>query len=474
MGRYKYLIKNIGLMTISNFGSKILSFLLVPLYTSILTTEEYGIYDIYTVTIFLLAPILSLNIVEAVMRFSLDTENDRNEIFSTAIFQYIIAVILCFVFIIVNCKIGIIKSFCYYPIYFVLYFALSLLADLMVQFARGLERLVDVTISGIISSLCTLGCNILFLVVFKAGLEGYFLASCSAFVATAGYLIVRLKAWKYIHVKSAISLHKKMTSYSIPMIFNTVGWWINNVSDKYVVTFLCGAAANGVFSVAYKIPSILTMFQTIFNQAWTISAVKEFDENSSEFYSNIYKVYNFVLVVLCSGLIIFNKLIAKILFANDFYVAWKYAPFLMLAVVFGSLSNLLGGIFAAAKKTKVYGKTTMVGAGVNVIANVGLVLLCGPVGAAIATVLSNIVVWGCRIKEANKIILIQTRYTRNFISYIIVFIQCICMLIIENSIFMYPLEVAFLLIILILYRGELMEFLQQLGKISKKLGKGKR
>lgn len=468
MGKYKYLIKNMGLMTISNFGSKILSFLLVPLYTSILTTEEYGIYDLYTVTIFLLAPIFSLNIVEAVMRFSLDKDKDRKEIFSTAILQYVIAVVLCFCIIFLNVKIELIKSFCYYPVYFVLYFALSLLADLMVQFARGMERLVDVTISGIISSLCTLGFNILFLVVFKAGLKGYFLASCSAFVASAGYLIIRLKAWRYIRFKAAFSLRKKMIEYSSPMILNTIGWWINNVSDKYVVTILCGTAANGIFSVAYKIPSILTMFQTIFNQAWTISAVKEFDENSGEFYSNIYKVYNFLLVILCSGLIICNKFIARILFANDFYIAWKYAPFLMLSVIFGSLSNLLGGIFAAAKNTKVYAKTTMIGAIVNIFANIGLVLVFGPVGAAIATVLSNAIVWACRINEANKIISIKVNYMRNAMSYILIFIQCTVMLVMPNENYMYLYEVFSLIVIVVLYRSEMAEFIGHLNKIKRK------
>ena len=43
---YKYLLKNIGLLTLSNFGTKILLFLLLPLYTSILTVEEYGLYDL--------------------------------------------------------------------------------------------------------------------------------------------------------------------------------------------------------------------------------------------------------------------------------------------------------------------------------------------------------------------------------------------------------------------------------------------
>ena len=111
------------------------------------------------------------------------------------------------------------------------------------------------------------------------------------------------------------------------------------------------------------------MFQTIFNQAWTLSAVKEYDENNSEFYENIYKIYNSGMVIICSGLIIFNKVIARILFANEFYKAWEYAPFLMISVVFGSLGAVIGGIFTATKKSAIIGKTTFVGAVTNIVLN---------------------------------------------------------------------------------------------------------
>ena len=69
---YKYLLKNIGLLTLSNFGTKILLFLLLPLYTSILTVEEYGLYDFINTTITLLIPVLTFNISEAVIRFLLE------------------------------------------------------------------------------------------------------------------------------------------------------------------------------------------------------------------------------------------------------------------------------------------------------------------------------------------------------------------------------------------------------------------
>ncbi len=63
MTQYKYLAKNIGILAISQFGVKLLSFFLVPLYTSILTTEEYGIYDLFSTTILLLIPFVTLNML---------------------------------------------------------------------------------------------------------------------------------------------------------------------------------------------------------------------------------------------------------------------------------------------------------------------------------------------------------------------------------------------------------------------------
>ena len=80
--RYKYLIKNTGILTISSFSTKILTFLMVPLYTSVLTTEEYGTYDLAVSTVSLLIPILSVNIVDGVMRYSMDSRYDRADIFS--------------------------------------------------------------------------------------------------------------------------------------------------------------------------------------------------------------------------------------------------------------------------------------------------------------------------------------------------------------------------------------------------------
>ena len=78
--KYSYLIQNTLLFTISSFGSKILSFLLVPFYTNILSTSDYGTADLITTTTTLLIFIFTINIADSVLRFAIERSEKQEEI----------------------------------------------------------------------------------------------------------------------------------------------------------------------------------------------------------------------------------------------------------------------------------------------------------------------------------------------------------------------------------------------------------
>lgn len=455
MEKYKYFLKNIGLMTLSNFASKILSFLLVPLYTSVLTTADYGLYDIYTTTAFLLVPLLSGAISQAALRFSMDANEDRVQIFSEAIRAFVKASFVIIAAVVMNKFLNLIPLFNEYPEYFVLYYVFCLLSDILLSFARGIDRISDVAVAGIISSVVIIALNLLLLLVFPLGVAGYFIANISAFIAVSLYLFVRLKLWRYLTFVPNNALRKEMGNYSRPLIFDQIAWWINNVSDRYIVTWICGAAANGIYSVAFKIPSILNVFQSIFNQAWTLSAVKEIDENSGEFYSKIYSIYNCGLVLLCSFLLVGDKVIARILYANDFYQAWQYAPLLTISVVFSCLCGVFEGIFAAAKETRILASTTLVGAAINIIMNLVLVRNYGPLGAAFSTMVSYGLVWFSRLKKASHIVNLSIKLKRDLLSYLVLLVQSLLLLLIQDVTLLYLMETLLLIMILFLYLKDL-------------------
>lgn len=455
MEKYKYFLKNIGLMTLSNFASKILSFLLVPLYTSVLTTADYGLYDIYTTTAFLLVPLLSGAVSQAALRFSMDADSDRRQVFSEAVRTFIRASLIVVVAVVINAWLNLVPLFNEYPIFFILYYVFCLLSDILLSFARGIDCIFDVAIAGIISSVVIIVLNVTLLLVFPMGVSGYFIANISAFVVVSIYLIIRLKLWRYLTTGRDKSLSGEMAEYSRPLIFDQIAWWINNVSDRYIVTWICGAAANGIYSVAFKIPSILNVFQSIFNQAWTLSAVKEIDESPGEFYSRIYSIYNCGLVLLCSLLLVGDKVVALILYANDFYQAWQYAPLLTISVVFSCLCGVFEGIFAAAKETKILASTTIVGAVINIAMNLILVRYYGPLGAAFSTMVSYGLVWFARLRKASSIVRLNIHLSRDLASYAILLLQSFLLILITDPVYMYAIEVLLLILIVLLYVKDL-------------------
>ena len=190
---------------------------------------------------------------------------------------------------------------------------------------------------------------------------------------------------------------KILTKYSVPLISNSIAWWVNNASDRYIVVFFCGLAENGIYSVATKIPSILNIFQVIFNQAWSLSAVRDFDPDDRDgFFANTYRAYNCGMVILCSIIISSDKLLAKFLYAKDFYVAWKYVPWLTIAILFGAISGYIGGFFTAVKDSKIFAKSTIYGAVTNIVLNLILTPIIGVLGASVATAISYFEVWALR------------------------------------------------------------------------------
>ena len=335
MNRSKYLMKNMGILTISNFSSKILVFLLVPLYTSVLSTAEYGAYDLAVSIATLLYPILTLNIVNSVMRFLMDEDSDKSCIASIGFKYLFISVVMFGLGMLVLDVTELWMDIHGLELYIFLYFVSYVLNQFLFQFSKGLEKVKEMGIAGVISTLVTVTFNILFLLVFKLGLMGFFFANILSQLLSALYLAFKIKILVFLKFEKIDSkLQKEMLAYSIPMIATVIGWWANSSADKYVVTFMLGVASNGILSVSYKIPSIVNVLQGIFTQAWQISAVKEYGEkDTARFYGNTFTIINLLMCVACSWLILLTRPLAHVLYAKDFYQAWQYVPFLIISCV---------------------------------------------------------------------------------------------------------------------------------------------
>lgn len=189
---------------------------------------------------------------------------------------------------------------------------------------------------------------------------------------------------------------------------------------------MCGADQNGIYSVSNKIPTILSTCYMVFSQAWNLSVIKEFDEEDKDnFFSNTYGIYNAAIVLLCSGLILINIPIAKILFAKDFFEAWQYSSVLLISVMFNALTSFLGVFFTAVKNSKMIATTTLISAGTNAVLNGILIPFFGVQGAAIATAISYCEMWFIRLLASRKYVKLNIKVYRDIFIYVLLVLQVI-------------------------------------------------
>lgn len=462
--KYRYLGKNVLLFSISSFGSKILSFLFVSFYTSVLTTEQYGTADLVSTTSSLLLFFVTLNISDAVVRFALEKKEDQ-----AGIFSYGLKVILTglLIFAIVLTTFSLINPIEWdWHLYLLLYLTVfaNALYQITTYYLRAIDEVKSVAVSGIMNTALTIISNIILLLYFKTGVIGYlssmiigsFLSSFYAFA-----IIVKDKKFN-CHILCDNHTKKIMLSYSIPLIFNGVSWWINNSLDRYLLSFFCDVSATGIYAVSSKIPVILQTFQTIFSEAWSLSIVQQFDsEDKDGFFANMYNLYNAASVLCASGLILFNVLIAKLLFHNSFFEAWQYSSLLVVSTIFGGIAGMIGGVFSAIKKTSIYALSTIISALINTILNLLLIPRYGALGAAVATLISFIFIWGIRYFYAMKYVKWKINLRRDVFAYFLLVLQ----LILDHSDnHLYAGQIIITLVLMIIYKDVIIKIVEKIKR----------
>ncbi|MCI1857423.1 MAG: oligosaccharide flippase family protein [Sporolactobacillus sp.] len=449
MNRYKKLAVNSVIFAIGNLGSKLISLLLIPLYTYYLSTKEYGTVDLLTTTVGLVVPILSLSIYDAVLRFVMDRSYDKKKVLNNALFLTVMGYILfCLLFPIFK----LVLPFRDYLLYFYLMMFTSSINSSLMQFTRANGQVRLFASIGIISSIIILVGNILFLILFHFGMVGYLISLIAADLFSTVLLISVGKIYKYLAPSNInFILLKEMLIYSIPLMPNALMWWVMNVSDRYIVTYFIGASANGLYAVANKIPNILNMINSIFIQAWQMSAIETADSKSkSQFYSNVFNVLATAMFVGTSLLLLFLKTILRMVISPEFFSAWKYVPFLLLGTVFSSFASFLGTNYIAAKNTVGVFRTSIIGAIVNIAVNFALIPVIGTNGASISTMLSFLVIWLIRIEETKSFVTVNFNIKKLSGNILIILFQII--LIYSNIPFQMVLQfLLFILLILLNY-----------------------
>lgn len=404
MNKYQTLAANTILMSVGTFGSKLLVFLMVRFYTGYLTPAEYGTADLITQTANLLIPMVSLDITDAVFRFAAERRGGRTEAFSVGLRVITLGSAGLLLVIALLQGVPAVRAYGFLLASFVI---ASCCHALCAHFVRARGNTALFAAQGLFNTALFIGLNVLFLAVFHWGIRGYVLSTTVANLITTGLLVFRARLWRYAGLAPRRGLRRQMLRYCIPLIPTAVFWWIMGVSDRYMVKWFLGSDANGIYAVAYKIPTILTILATVFMDAWQLSAIAESDGDRQahlRFYGRIWDAFASAVFLCAGGIIALSPLLIRLLAEEAYYSAWQYIPVLTLSMAAAAFSNFMGSVYVVTKQSKASFWTSLVGAGSNIVLNLWLIPRIGLQGAAAATFLSCLAVFLIRLVNARQLL----------------------------------------------------------------------
>lgn len=483
MNKYKKLAQNTVIFAIGSFGSKILLLLLTRLYSANYNPDDTATKALLEQTANFIIPIITFSIAEAVIRYGLDREYDKREVFTGACITELVGMAFLLLCAPVLGFLPYTKGYLPYLIAFIM---ASSFRQLSSQFVRSRDMTRLFALDGILATGTLFFFNILFIATLHMGVQGFMLASIFSDMLSGIFLWITAKIWKFLDFRHAVNpdIIRTMLRFSIPMIPTAVLWIITGFSDRLFVRYMdgfaissdVGAAAAGIYEYASKVPNLISMVSTIFFQAWNMSAITE--QNSKDkgvFYHRIFSAYQAFMFLGAAFMIVFVHLLSAILIDYTTYPEYTrcylYTPVLIIAVVMMSFDQFLSSVYVATQKTSHSMWTALIAAGTNIILNILLIYHWGIHGAVVATFASYFVCYLVRIVDTRKLIYFKVSHGRFLLNTAVLFVMSIIR--IQEPKWWLPAELVLLAFMVMFNFSAVKMVLDIIGKVLRKFKKAK-
>lgn len=423
MNRSKEFAKNTLILLIGKFSTQFMSLLLLPLFTHYLVANDYGYVDLLQTYICLFVPVLTLRLDSSTFRFLLEARDNKNEQKNIITNTTFVLIVTIFLTILLSQFLKAYIKLNYYN-WMIMNILVLMITNIYMQILRGLGKNKEYSIVSIITGFTTLLCNIILILVYKLGANSILISSIVANIICFTYIVFKtdlftLMDLKIINKKSI----KSILRYSVPMIPNSLSWWIVNVSDRTIISYFIGSTLNGIYTVSCKFSNILNSFFSIFNMSWQETTSMHInDKDANSFFSKM--INQLVLLFGSLGLLIqaIIPIFFDLLIGKEYLTAYNYIPILLYANTWNVIISLFGGIYIALKRTKEIAHTTIISAIINLIIHLILIQFIGLFAACVSTLVSYMAMGIYRSIDIKKYINVRLKI-KSLIIYTFLFIM---------------------------------------------------
>lgn len=392
----KIFSKSVITYGIGTFFQRIGSFILVPLYTSALTINEYGAYETITVIVHTLQIILNFGLSSALIRFysSAKDEEEKSLMIRSSIFTIIGLSLLISALMIPAFKplSKILLKDESYTLSIVLAFAWSIGAALNQQYFsyfRVAQKSLKYSIISILYFLISAFLNIIFVRYLNLNLNGIFLGNLISVWSLNVFYI-----YKFFNSNLTVSFKwmKTLLSFGFPLVFSNFGWLIINSSDRYFLAYFHDLAEVGTYALGFKIGLIAQIaIVTPFQLAWgpyMFSMCESLKEDAKTSFSQIFTYLLTGFSFVGMGVYLFSGILVEIFGSGKYPEAVKVVSYVLFAYLFNGIYYWAANFLHLKNKTTLISLIVFGMAALNLLLNWLLIPTQGWRGAAWATLIS--------------------------------------------------------------------------------------
>ncbi len=384
---------------IASFLNQGIKFLTIPIFTNIMTVEEYGILGTYNSVLGILNIVLSLSLYSSIRNAYNDFQDKIDEYISSisiiAIINLIFVLVLGCVYSYISKNglylLAIIQAFSY-TIY--MFYNTKLVFELKYK-----KSCILTSIPNILSVI--LG---VFSIIYICNSEKYLGRIVPNVIVNLSLAITLLI---FIFKRGKVKLNKYYVKYSlaisIPLIFHAISVVILSSSDRLVINYFKGNKATGIYTFCYNFATILGVFIAALENIWLPWFNKRMNSKEENEINSVSKLYVLCFVFITSGIVYFSPEIMKVLAPKEYWGGISMIPIIVLGEYFRFLYTLPVNIEYFYKNTKSMAKVTLAIALLNLILNILFVPIWGASAAACTTLLSYLIFFVVHWRIANKL-----------------------------------------------------------------------
>lgn len=403
MNRGKKFINDIFIYAVGNLGSKLITFLLVPLYTYYISPDDFGYYDIVLTLTFLAMGFITFQLRDGTFRFLLDNEDEYTRK-SVVSFSYKLLTQSSLVVLVM----GIVFSF-FYEIRdwgWIIAFVITLsLYEVEIQIVRGLGQNKQFVFAGILTAFQIGLYSLIFVVWLRMGIGGIFCSNILARLVTMLVVEFQTRVFKRYFILGFRDrkLNRALLKYSLPLLPNAICWWLLGSSSRLFIEHFLGLEANGIFAVGMKFSTILETFSVIVYQAWQETAIKQYEASDrSAFFSRIFNTYCVILSVLALVFVFVLKLNYSWLVDARYLESLQYLYPMFVSVVCFALAAFYDLGYQCSKQTVRNLPGVIITTVLNLIMNYLFIRILGIWGIVLSSILSYLFMLGFRMVDSWK------------------------------------------------------------------------